>query len=155
MIRAIRFATKLSTEGRQFRIVPESLESISRNRERLAILSKERITEELNKILVCEKPSIGFRLLDDTGLLEYIMPQLTRLKGVETVEGKGHKENFSHTLEVTDNVAAYESLMTMDKTRYNYEFVEGQETAQPRTEHYRWLRWAALMHALANTSTTR
>ena len=155
MIRAIRFATKLSTEGRQFRIVPESLESISRNRERLAILSKERITEELNKILVCEKPSIGFRLLDDTGLLEYIMPQLTRLKGVETVEGKGHKENFSHTLEVTDNVAAYESLMIREKTLYNYEFVDGQETAQPRTEPYLWLRWAALLHDIGKPSTKR
>ena len=74
----------------------------------MSILSKERIVEELNKILVTPKPSIGFRLLDETGLLDYILPQLAKLKGVESVEGKGHKENFSHTLEVLDNVAALE-----------------------------------------------
>ena len=73
----------------------------------MSILSKERIIDELNKILVCDRPSIGFRLLEDTGLLEYILPQLSKLKGVETMEGKGHKENFSHTLEVLDNVALF------------------------------------------------
>ncbi len=103
MIRAIRFATKLTSDRMAFNIVPESLESIRRNSGRLEILSKERIVDELNKILVTPKPSIGFRLLDETGLLDLILPQLTKLKGVETVEGKGHKENFSHTLEVLDN----------------------------------------------------
>ena len=108
MLRAVRFATQLSTDGRSFRIVPESLESMRRNRERLDILSKERIVEELNKILRTPRPSMGFRLLDETLLLERILPDLTRLKGVETVEGRGHKENFSHTLQVVDHVAEEE-----------------------------------------------
>ena len=88
MVRAIRFATKLTTPSQTFTIVQESLDSINRNRDRMSILSKERIVEELNKILVTPKPSIGFRLLDETGLLEYILPQLAKLKGVESVEGK-------------------------------------------------------------------
>ncbi len=155
MIRAIRFATKLTDGERVFRIVPESLESIRRNRERMSILSKERITEELNKILVCRKPSIGFRLLDETGLLEYILPQLTKLKGVETVEGKGHKENFSHTLEVVDNVAAYETEMIAGGKLFNYDYEDGSEVQRPRTEPYLWLRWAALLHDIAKPATKR
>lgn len=155
MIRAIRFATKLTDGERVFRIVPESLESIRRNRERMSILSKERITEELNKILVCRKPSIGFRLLDETGLLEYILPQLTKLKGVETVEGKGHKENFSHTLEVVDNVAAYETEMIAGGKLFNYDYEDGAEVQRPRTEPYLWLRWAALLHDIAKPATKR
>ena len=155
MIRAIRFATKLTSGDRVFRIVPESLESIKRNRDRLSILSKERITEELNKILVCEKPSIGFRLLDETGLLESILPQLTRLKGVETVEGKGHKENFSHTIEVVDTVAACEAEMITNGQLHNYEFEDGAETVKPRTEPYLWLRWAALLHDIGKPATKR
>lgn len=155
MIRAIRFATKLTSGNRVFRIVPESLESIRRNRERLSILSKERITEELNKILVCEKPSIGFRLLDDTGLQEYILPQLTKLKGVETVEGKGHKENFSHTLEVVDNVAENEAAAIAEGKLNNYEFEDGTETVRIRTEPYLWLRWAALLHDIGKPATKR
>ena len=105
MLRAVRFATKLSNEQQTFTIVPESIESIKRNLHRMEILSKERVVEELNKILVTSRPSMGFRLLDQTGLLEAVLPQLAKLKGVETVDGKGHKENFSHTLEVVDNVA--------------------------------------------------
>ena len=155
MIRAIRFATKLTSGERIFRIVPESLESIKRNRDRLSILSKERITEEINKILVCEKPSIGFRLLDQTGLLEYILPQITKLKGVETVEGKGHKENFSHTLEVVDNVAEYENAAIAGGSLNDYEYVDGTETACPRTEPCLWLRWAALLHDIGKPATKR
>ena len=155
MIRAIRFATKLSSPEQMFRIVPESLDSIRRNRDRMSILSKERITEELNKILVCAKPSIGFRLMDDTGLLDYIMPQLVKLKGTETVEGKGHKENFSHTLEVLDNLAAYESEMIEKGLLYNHEFEDGQEVTVTRTEPYLWLRWAALLHDIGKPSTKR
>ena len=155
MIRAIRFATKLSTPQLMFRIVPESLESIRRNRERMSILSKERITEELNKILVCSKPSIGFRLLDETGLMDYIMPQLVKLKGTETVDGKGHKENFSHTLEVLDNLAAGEADMISRGALYNHEFEDGQEITVPRTEPYLWLRWAALLHDIGKPATKR
>ena len=122
MIRAIRFATQLS-----FTIVPESLESISRNRDRLKILSRERIADELNKILMAKKPSVGFYLLDQTGLLEIILPQLVKLKGVESVEGKGHKENFSHTLQVLDNLAHKSDNL--------------------------WLRWSALLHDIAKPNT--
>lgn len=123
MLRAIRFAAKLSTPERSFTIVRESLESMSRMRERLTILSKERIVDELCKMLVCPRPSMAFYLMEQTGLLEYILPDLCRLKGVETVEGRGHKDNFSHTLAVLDNVASVDS-------------------DSPNL----WLRWAALLH---------
>ena len=93
MIRAIRFASQLS-----FDILPESFESIKRNRGRLSILSIERINEELNKILLSPKPSVGLKLMDDATLLELILPQVTNLKGVETVDGRGHKDNFYHSL---------------------------------------------------------
>ena len=155
MVRAIRFATKLSTDGHVFTIVPESLESIRRNRQRMEILSKERIVEELNKILVTPKPSIGFRLLDETGLLEYILPQLEKLKGVETVEGKGHKENFSHTLEVLDNVAAAEIEAIAEGRMKDWIFEDGVEVGQTRTEPNVWLRWAALLHDIAKPATKR
>ena len=155
MIRAIRFATKLSTASQTFTIVPESLESISRNRTRMEILTKERIVEELNKILVTPKPSMGFRLLDETGLMDYILPQLMRLKGVETVEGKGHKENFSHTLEVLDNVAELEMRGIEDGTLKDYVFEDGVEVAKVRTEPNVWLRWAALLHDIAKPDTKR
>lgn len=155
MVRAIRFATKLTTSEQVFSIVPESLESIRRNRERMEILSKERIVEELNKILVTPKPSIGFRLLDETGLLDYIMPQLSKLKGVETVEGKGHKENFSHTLEVLDNVAAYEIDAIAAGRLNDFVFEDGVEVERVRTEPNVWLRWAALLHDIAKPATKR
>lgn len=155
MVRAIRFATKLTTSEQVFSIVSESLESIRRNRERMEILSKERIVEELNKILVTPKPSIGFRLLDETGLLDYIMPQLSKLKGVETVEGKGHKENFSHTLEVLDNVAAYEIDAIAAGRLKDFVFEDGVEVERVRTEPNVWLRWAALLHDIAKPATKR
>ena len=155
MVRAVRFATKLSTAEQTFTIVPESLESIRRNRQRMEILSKERIVEELNKILVTPKPSIGFRLLDQTGLLDYILPQLSKLKGVESVDGKGHKENFSHTLEVLDNVAQYEAQAIADGRLKDYLFEEGQEVEKVRTEPNVWLRWAALLHDIAKPATKK
>lgn len=155
MVRAVRFATKLSTESMTFSIVPESLESISRNRQRMEILSKERIVEELNKILVTPKPSLGFRLLDQTGLLDYILPQLSKLKGIETVEGKGHKENFSHTLEVLDNVAAAELAAIAEGRLKDYVFEDGTEVEKVRTEPNVWLRWAALLHDIAKPATKR
>lgn len=133
MLRAIRFASKLSTPEHSFRIVPESLDSMRRNASRLDILSKERIVEELNKMLVSPRPSMAFRLMDETTLLDHILPQLTKLKGVETVEGKGHKENFSHTLQVVDNVAKEEA----------------------GSEPNLWLRWAALLHDIGKPSTKK
>ncbi|MBR3499785.1 MAG: HD domain-containing protein [Bacteroidales bacterium] len=132
MLRAVRFATKLSSPSQTFTIVPESLESMKRMAERLSILSVERITEELNKMLVTRRPSMAFELMEKTGLLERILPELCALKGVETMEGKGHKENFSHTLMVLDNVAA----------------TDGPE---PRL----WLRWAALLHDIGKPASKR
>ncbi|MBQ6310246.1 MAG: type I restriction enzyme HsdR N-terminal domain-containing protein [Bacteroidales bacterium] len=124
MIRAIRFATQLN-----FTIVPESIESIKRNRKRLEILSRERIAEEMNKILLAPKPSIGLNLLLQTGLLDEFLPQLSALQGVETMEGRGHKENFAHTLQVLDNVAEQSDNL--------------------------WLRWAALLHDIGKPATKR
>ena len=155
MVRAVRFATKLSDGQQQFHIVQESLDSIKRNLHRMSILSKERIVEELNKMLVTPKPSIGFRLLEETGLLDTFLPQLTKLKGVETVEGKGHKENFSHTLEVLDNVAAAEMKAIAEGTLKDYVVEDGEEVAKVRTQPNVWLRWAALLHDIAKPATKR
>jgi tRNA nucleotidyltransferase (CCA-adding enzyme) len=115
MMRAIRFATQLG-----FTIEADSLEAIARNKERIKIISGERIVDELNKILATDKPSIGFLHLYKTGLLELILPELTALNSVEEIEGHTHKNNFYHTLEVVDNIC-------------------------PNTEDV-WLRWAALLH---------
>ena len=135
MLRAVRFATKLSTPQLQFRITPECMEAMRRNRNRLQILTRERIAEELNKMLVVRKPSKAFRLMDEAGLLELILPSLTALKGVNVMEGKGHKDNFDHTLQVLDNVAELEM--------------------ESRTEPNVWLRWAALLHDVGKARTRR
>ncbi len=124
MLRAIRFATQL-----RFSIEPDSLDAIRRNAERLQIISMERVSDELNKIMLAKRPSIGFKLLMQTNLLPYILPELLKLKGVERVNGIGHKDNFFHTLEVVDNVA-----QVSDKL---------------------WLRWAALLHDIAKPQTKR
>ncbi len=130
MLRAIRFATKL-----HFTIEPRTYEAIKEQKHRIQIVSQERITEELNKILMCDKPSIGFRLLFHTGLLDYILPELRALQGVEEREGKRHKDNFFHTLEVLDNVA-----QSYDPEKY-----------PPEKEL--WLRWAALLHDIGKAKT--
>ena len=155
MVRAVRFATKLSTSELQFQIVQESKDSIRRNLHRMEILSKERIVEELNKILVTSRPSMGFRLLDEVGLLDHILPQLVQLKGVESIDGRGHKENFSHTLEVLDNVARYEEQAIAEGTLKDYLFEDGVETEHVRTEPNVWLRWAALLHDIAKPATKK
>lgn len=124
MMRAIRFATQLD-----FTIEEESLKAIKRNKERIKIISGERIVDELNKILMAPRPSVGFILLEKTGLLDIIIPELTALKGVEEVEGQTHKDNFYHTLEVVDNIA-------------------------PNTEDV-WLRWAALLHDIGKAPTKK
>ena len=119
MMRAIRFATQVD-----FNIFPETFNAICRNRERINIITKERIVDELNKIMLSAHPSKGWRLLDETGLLQLIFPELAALKGVETKEGRGHKDVFYHTLQVLDNLAALQS--NSDRSLY--------------------LRWAALLH---------
>ena len=155
MVRAVRFATKLSTPELEFKIVQESKDSIRRNLHRMEILSKERIVEELNKILVTSRPSMGFKLLDETGLLDWILPQLVKLKGVESIEGKEHKENFSHTLEVLDNVAKYEEEAIAAGQLKDYVFEDGVEVEKVRTEPNVWLRWAALLHDIAKPATKK
>jgi poly(A) polymerase len=124
MIRAVRFATQLN-----FTIIDETFEAIKRNAERIDIVSKERICDELNKILLSGKPSIGFELLAKSGLLKLIFPQLLLLQGIESRNGKKHKDNFEHTLQVLDNVAGKSNNL--------------------------WLRWAALLHDIAKPATKK
>ena len=124
MMRAIRFASQLG-----FDIFSETFDAISRNRERIKIISKERIADELNKIVLSPKPSIGFILLEKTGLLELIFPELPALKGAETKDGVGHKDNFYHTLAVLDNISL-------------------------KTDNL-WLRWSAVLHDIAKPVTKR
>ncbi|MDR0758339.1 MAG: CCA tRNA nucleotidyltransferase [Tannerella sp.] len=124
MMRAIRFASQLG-----FFIEPDTFDAIVRNRDRIRIISGERITDELNKIILAPKPSTGFELLDACGLLELIFPELLALKGAETKEGIGHKDNFAHTLMVLDRLS--------------------------RTTDNLWLRWSALLHDIAKPLTKR
>ena len=124
MIRAIRFATQLG-----FTIVPETFDAITRNTDRIDIISRERIADELMKIMASPMPSIGWELLAQCGLLKHILPELDAMRGVETVNGRGHKDNFYHTLQVVDNVA--------------------------RKSKNVWLRWGALFHDIAKPTTKR
>ncbi len=124
MLRAIRFASQLD-----FKIEEDSLAAISKNAARIEIISKERIVDEITKILATEKPSKGFVLLEKTGLLNHILPELIALKGVEEVEGQRHKDNFYHTLEVVDNLCPHSDDI--------------------------WLRWAALFHDIGKAPTKK
>jgi len=122
MVRAVRFACQL-----QFHIADNTLEAIQSHNERINIVSQERITDELEKIILAPKPSVGFKLLSDTGLLAYILPELEAMHGVETIQDQSHKDNFYHTLKVLDNTA--------------------------EMSHDKWLRWAAILHDIAKPKT--
>ena len=124
MMRAIRFATQL-----HFTIELQSLQAITENKDRIKIVSKERIVDELNKILMSSKPSIGFSLMHKTELLSILLPELTALQGIEEIEGQRHKDNFWHTLEVVDNIS--------------------------ETTDNLWLRWAALLHDIGKAPTKK
>jgi poly(A) polymerase len=124
MMRAIRFATQLD-----FTIEPTCFEAITRNAGRISIVSMERVSDELNLIIQAKVPSRGFLMLDETGLLKLIFPEFCELKGAEIIEGKGHKDNFYHTLAVLDNVAAVSNDL--------------------------WLRWAAILHDIAKPLTKK
>ncbi len=124
MMRAVRFATQLG-----FSIENSSMEAISRNVDRISIVSKERIVDELNKIILAPRPSTGFLMLDETGLLRYILPEMLKLKGIDNINGKAHKDVFYHTLKVLDNVAEKSDNL--------------------------WLRWAAILHDIAKPDTKR
>lgn len=124
MMRAIRFAAQLD-----FEIEEKSFQSIKDNAKRIKIVSNERVMDEFQKIMMTDRPSIGLKLLDDANLMQYILPELVALKGIEEVEGQKHKDNFYHTLEVVDNVS-------------------------PHTDNV-WLRWAALLHDIGKAPTKR
>ena len=156
-MRAIRFVCKLSTPEHPFTIVPESLQAMKRMKDRMTILSKERIADELSKMLVTPRPSLGFRLMDETGLLEFILPEMLRLKGVESVDGKGHKDIFSHSIQVLDNVAAKEAAGIAAGTLRDYsKEADGGGTVETRrTQPNLWLRWAALLHDIGKPASKR
>ncbi len=143
MMRGIRFASQLG-----FYLNLTTFEAIERNKERINIITKERIADELNKIMLSRKPSVGWMLLDKTGLLPLIFPELAALKGVETKDGRGHKDIFTHTLQVLDNVANLSPLQLPPQG----ESVEHGTHLPPSggdkrgAEHRLWLRWAALLH---------
>lgn len=125
MMRAIRFSSQLN-----FKIEKETLNAISKNADRIKIVAQERITEELNKIILSNRPSSGFKLLEETGLLKIIFPEFQLLKGIENINGKSHKDNFYHTLKVLDNIL-------------------------PFSNGNLWLRWSALLHDIAKPNTKR
>ena len=133
MMRCIRFATQLN-----FTIEQDTLDALQRNRERMGIISGERICDELQKIMASDSPAVGFELLFQTGLLDIIFPELAALQGVETVAGRAHKDNFWHTLEVLTNV------------------VRAQRAGQSHcSDSTLWLRWAALLHDIGKPRTKR
>lgn len=124
MLRAVRFASQLN-----FKLYPETFEAIKAHAQRLEIISAERIADELNKILLSPRPSVGLRLLEETGLLPHVLPEFVKLKGVSTIDNKSHKDNFYHTLQVVDNISKHTGNL--------------------------WLRWGALLHDIGKPATQR
>ena len=164
MMRCVRFATQLS-----FTIEPETFEALTRNRDRIKIVSAERITDELQKIMASDAPRVGLELLADCGLLEIIFPELIALQGIDNVAGRAHKDNFWHTLEVLTNIVQSEDKEKLNASRapkatgrralLGNSSSLGMAEAQPKEyklqERGLWLRWAALLHDIGKPRTKR
>ena len=146
MMRCIRFATQLN-----FRIEDETQEALGRNAERIRIISQERITDELNKIMLSPAPSIGFIELSRSGLLPIILPEVSALEGVEVRNGRAHKDNFYHTLEVLDNVAR----ATQDRLQPSSDEETEEQAGEASFDTTLWLRWAALLHDIVKPRSKR
>lgn len=150
MMRAIRFSCQLG-----FYLNLSTFEAIERNKERIRIISKERIADELNKIMLSRRPSVGWKLLEKTGLLALIFPEFQALKGVETKDGRGHKDIFDHTLQVLDTVV--EKSADWENHRLSQMDADMQETSrwQSEKDHQLWLRWAALLHDIGKPKSKK
>ena len=162
MMRALRFAAQLG-----FRIDDSTFEAIARNAKRIEIVSAERITVELNKIILSPNPSLGLKLMQKCGLIQLILPEISALQGVETVDGRGHKDIFYHTLQVLDNICLTPSPSPTDfqdfdgsdkssKPKHNQENLQDfQDLAKRETNGNLWLRWAALLHDIGKPGVKR
>ena len=162
MMRALRFAAQLG-----FRIDDSTFEAIARNAKRIEIVSAERITVELNKIILSPNPSLGLKLMQKCGLMQLILPEISALQGVETVDGRGHKDIFYHTLQVLDNICLTPSPSPTDfqdfdgsdkssKPKHNQENLQDfQDLAKRETNRNLWLRWAALLHDIGKPGVKR
>ena len=146
MLRAVRLASELSTESLKFRLVPECLEAIRKCADRINLLSKERIVEELNRILLCDVPSEPLYILDSLEVLQRIIPSVSSMKGIQKVKGVGHEDSFLHTLAVLDNIARLEA-----KSSAEVKNSLGIKQGEPNL----WLRWAALLHDIGKQHAKR
>ncbi len=150
MMRCVRFATQLN-----FEIEEETREALARNADRLKIISGERIQEELNKIILAPHPSTGFFYLRESGLLQLILPELVALDQVETRNGRAHKNNFYHTLEVLENVVRAQKVKANDMRLNGLDDKAAAKEGEPTFDHTLWLRWAALLHDIGKPKSKR
>lgn len=150
MMRCVRFATQLN-----FEIEEETREALARNADRLKIISGERIQEELNKIILAPHPSTGFFYLRESGLLQLILPELVALDQVETRNGRAHKNNFYHTLEVLENVVRAQKAKANDMRLNGLDDKAAAKDGEPTFDHTLWLRWAALLHDIGKPKSKR
>ena len=150
MMRCVRFATQLN-----FEIEDETREALARNAERLKIISGERIEEELNKIILAPHPSTGFYYLHESGLLQLILPELVALDHVDTRNGRAHKNNYNHTLEVLENVVRAQKAQANDRRLNAPDDEQQPAAAEPLFDHTLWLRWAALLHDVGKPKSKR
>ena len=150
MMRCIRFATQLN-----FEIETETWEALHRNRERIRIISQERIIDEIQKFMASDAPSRGWELLFQCGLLEIIFPELYALQGIETMNGRAHKDNFWHTLEVLTNVVRAQKNLSQTSPEMEGSGLPAEETPEAARVEGIWLRWAALLHDIGKPKTKR